>query len=115
MNNLQSPAVLAVVIALFLGMIIVLAGLVWIVRPWLRAAGNGVPVSFINILGMRLRGNPAMLLIDAYVALHHDRVGITIAEVERVYIVNRTRLRTSSDLADLVKSTKTAGSQSTRT
>jgi len=80
-----------------------------VVRPWLRALGHGRPVSLISIVVMRLRGNPPLLLIDAYIALHRSGVDISIAEVENTYIDNRIRVRNSEDLVHFVKS-KTATS-----
>jgi uncharacterized protein YqfA (UPF0365 family) len=80
-----------------------------VVRPWLRALGHGTPVSMVSIIGMRLRGNPPVLLIDAYIALHRASVATTIADVENTYIDNRTRVRNSEDLVHFVKS-KTATS-----
>jgi uncharacterized protein YqfA (UPF0365 family) len=72
-------------------------------RPWLRAAASGAPVSLLSILGMRLRGNSPTLLIDAYIALRRAGVNATVSAVEGIYIDNRTRVRTSQDLTELVK------------
>lgn len=74
-------------------------------RPWLRGLLYGTPVPFVRILAMRLRGNPPLLLIDAYIALQRAGVSATIDDVENVYIDSRTRIVTSDDLAELVKAT----------
>jgi uncharacterized protein YqfA (UPF0365 family) len=76
----------------------------FVARPWLRAAASGAPVSIFSVLGMRLRGNPPILLVDAYVALRRAGVNASIADVEGAYIDHRTRVRTHDDLVELVKS-----------
>jgi uncharacterized protein YqfA (UPF0365 family) len=106
MNGIQHLAIFVGAVAMILAVLASLAMFVLVARPWLRAAANGAPLSFFSILGMRLRGNPPSLLIDAYVALQHDGVNATIAEVEKTYIVNRGRVRTPSDLVDLAKNKK---------
>jgi uncharacterized protein YqfA (UPF0365 family) len=73
------------------------------VRPWVRAAASGAPVSLLSIVAMRMRGDPAMLLIDAYIALKRAGVHATIVDVESVYIEQRTRVRSRDDLVELVK------------
>ena len=83
--------------------LIVLAGVALLVRPWLRALMYGTPVSVFDVLGMRLRGNPPVLLIDAYIALHRAGVSVTIRDVETVYVDNRNRISTSDSLVELVQ------------
>jgi uncharacterized protein YqfA (UPF0365 family) len=72
-------------------------------RPWMKAAARGAPVSFFSIVGMRLRGNPVSLILDAYIALKRAGVEASIAGVEGVYMDNKTRIRTHDDLVALVK------------
>jgi len=56
--------------------------------------------SMFEIVGMRLRGNPPLLIIDAYLALLHSGEQITLRDVESCYIVNRSRITDSHDLVD---------------
>lgn len=56
--------------------------------PWLRARFSGAPVSMMQIMGMRLRGHPSNLLIDAYIALIQAGEKISIDEVESAYMAN---------------------------
>jgi uncharacterized protein YqfA (UPF0365 family) len=92
-------AILATILFLF----IALAFYGFLFRPWVRAAAGGAPISVFSILGMRLRGNPVPLLVDAYTVLKHSGVDVTIAEVELAYIKQRTRVQTADDLVELVK------------
>ncbi len=57
----------------------------------------------IGIVGMRLRGNPPMLLIDAFIKLRKIPVDTSIQEVEVVYIRNKTQASTSDALVKLVQ------------
>ncbi len=74
-----------------------------IIKPWRYAFFCGAPLSLFTILGMRLRGNPPMLLINAYVILVQKCVTTSIREVESVYIQNRTRIISFADLVRLVE------------
>jgi uncharacterized protein YqfA (UPF0365 family) len=73
-------------------------------RPWLRAWSSGAPVTALSIVGMRLRGNPPILLIDAYIALKRAGVETSIREIEGTYIDHRTRVRNRDELIELVRS-----------
>jgi uncharacterized protein YqfA (UPF0365 family) len=75
------------------------------VRPYLRGFLSGAPVSLISLIGMRLRGSPVNLLLDAFIALrqagfHH----IQMRDVESLYLIHRGRIVTMQDLVELVRS-----------
>ncbi|GIW92137.1 MAG: hypothetical protein KatS3mg110_0178 [Pirellulaceae bacterium] len=89
-----------VILVLFVAILMVF-GLVF--PPWMRALVRGTPVSVFDIIGMRLRGSPPLLLIDAYSTLRHDDYSVTIGQVERAYLGARNRITTSDDLVELVK------------
>jgi uncharacterized protein YqfA (UPF0365 family) len=74
-----------------------------LVQPWLRAMLSGAPVMAVQILGMRLRGTPANLLVDAYVQLRARGRDVEVAEVERQYLAQRQRVREAIHLVDLVE------------
>jgi uncharacterized protein YqfA (UPF0365 family) len=74
-----------------------------IFQHWMRAVMSGGRVTIFDILGMRIRGSPPSLLIDAYSALRARDVNVSIGKVERVYIANKGRIQTADDLADLVQ------------
>ena len=61
-------------------------------KPWLPGMLSGAPVMAVQILGMRLRGTPPNLLIDAYVQLRAQGRDVEIAEVERQYLAHRQRV-----------------------
>lgn len=74
-------------------------GLAWtIARPWQRAFMSGGRVSFIEIIMTRVRGNPVNLIMDAYLSLLHSDVRTTYSDVEKSYIVHKSRIIASSDL-----------------
>lgn len=83
--------------------LLVLQVLLLCIHPWLRAFTSGGRVSLSSILGMRLRGNPATLIIDAYVSLLHAGKTVTLSQVESLYITERSYVRHSGDLVRLVK------------
>ena len=74
-----------------------------IVRPWIRSTMIGIPMSMISILAMRLRGTPVWLLLDAYSQLRHRGSTASIADVERQYLANRSRIHKARDLVDFVE------------
>lgn len=60
-----------------------------LVAPWLRALTSGSRVRMMQIVGMRLRGNPPGFLIDAYRALVHSGRDVNIREIESWYIAKK--------------------------
>ncbi len=90
-------AVLAILLLVMAAVFVLLA------RPWIRALTHGTPVSIIQIVGMRLRGNPPSLLVDAYITLKRAEITITMGEVENAYIDAGNRISTSGDLVELLK------------
>lgn len=74
----------------------------FILKQWIRALFSGAAVPFATIVGMRLRGNPPALLIDAYIQLRKIGVMVGIDFVEVVYIANKTKASTPDMLAKLV-------------
>ena len=103
MNDMPEDFLIVAVAILAVFALILFTVLLLLVRPWLRAALNAVPVSLLHIVAMRLRGNPPMLLVDAYIALNRAGRSVTISDVEKVYIDNRNWVSTSNDLAELVQ------------
>ncbi len=83
------------------GGIFMLMILLLIMRPWIKAVLTACPVGFINILGIRLRGNPINLLIDAYIILCKSGHDTAMGVVECIYINNRLKIKTPEDLAEL--------------
>jgi uncharacterized protein YqfA (UPF0365 family) len=73
-----------------------------IFRVWVRGLLGGVRVSLLDVLGMRLRGNPPGLLVDAHLVLKQRGIESSIAEVETTYVAHKGRGFTPSGLADEV-------------
>ena len=102
MNNIIQIAFVllaCVVVALFLLFLSFL-------KLWVRAQTSGVPIHIFNIIGMKLRGNPAQLLIDAYVLLSKEGVAVSLDETEYLFMRNRNRIRLPEELVRLVKEQK---------
>lgn len=95
------PAVLVLIALIFFAS---LAFVLWIAKPWLRALMHGVPVSLFHILGMRLRGNPPTILVDAYIKLHRAGDDVTLMELEHTYIDSRSRILSDLDLVEVFES-----------
>lgn len=103
MDSAAQMLLVFVVAMLALFALVVVSVFLLFVRPWLRAFLHGAPVSIVQIAGMRLRGNPPSLLIDAYIALKRADVVVTIGQVENVYIDARNRVSTSDELTEIVE------------
>src|SRR6185436_8840176 len=73
---------------------------------WIRGFASGVPVSVVQILGMRLRGVPPRLIVDALVTLVHrgrpfDRA--MIYHAQSLFLAQRGLIRSPEHLADMVE------------
>jgi uncharacterized protein YqfA (UPF0365 family) len=102
--NTTQPAIgaAALVAAVLLCMLLAaIAFLVLVVKPWLRAFLHGTPVSLIHVVGMRLRGTPPSIVIDAYIQLHRAGLRPSIVELESCYVDSRIRITNSWDLVDV--------------
>lgn len=75
--------------------------LLLVFRPWIKAALSACPVGLMNIVGIRLRGNPVNLLIDAHIILCKSGHDIHMGIVECAYINNRRKIKTPEDLAEM--------------
>ncbi len=93
-------------IAVAITVLLVMALFLSFMRVWVKAMTSGVPVSILRIVGMRLRGNPTDLLIDAHILLTKQQTSATLDETEYIYMENRNRIRSSDDLIRLVKEKK---------
>ena len=102
MSTLSDP-ILLVSVALGATFVLMTLGYLWVVRPWVRAFSSGTFVPLLYILGMRLRGTPPGLLIDAYIALLKAGETVDLALVEAVYLANRSADRNEQDLVHKVE------------
>lgn len=72
-------------------------------RPWLRLYSRGGKGSLLYLFYMRLRGNPVMLIIDAYTGLLASGAHCTLREVEGHYVANQSRVTTADDLINSIR------------
>ena len=83
----------------------VVAGAMWFLAPKIRGLLTRVPLSTGELIGMRLRGTPVNLVIDAAISLRmqgHPFRSDTIALIEQVYLEDKRRHSDSRSLADAV-------------
>lgn len=94
------------------GAFLTLVGVAWLVviRSWRRATFSGVPISFGEILGMRLRGTPPALIVDAAIALAKRGRTASLQQVEATYPGYGRATRDSVELADMVDTALAAAS-----
>lgn len=83
--------------------VLILHFVMFLLKPWRHAFFSGTPVPMIAIIGMRLRGNPPMLLIEAYGRLRRSGVETSMSEVEAVYLQDRGRGPDVDALVELVR------------
>lgn len=84
------------------GLVGLLLLILFILKPWIRAFFSGAAVPLAAVVGMRLRGNPPMLLIDAFIQLRKTSVMVGINVVEVVYIANKMKASSPDILVELV-------------
>ena len=85
--------------------VLILMGLLFlkIFRPWLRAFLSGANVSMMQVAGMKLRGDPVDMLIDALISLRMDGYKeMRLVDVERSYAANKHRIPDVQTLLDIV-------------
>ncbi|MBY0459735.1 MAG: flotillin-like FloA family protein [Gemmataceae bacterium] len=94
-------AVAAIAVVIFL---LFLLAFFWNLRLWIQALLTGVPISLLDIVGMRLRRSPAEVIVHAAIVLRHRGTPVPAAEVERCYLARAFGSGISADeLADLVE------------
>lgn len=101
MNMPPAIAVVAIVMV-FMCWATVMIAVFLVGRTWARAFFHGTPVPFFRILGMRLRGAPSRLLVDAYVTLRRDGSTATLDDVERAFRESGNGILSCNDLVDVV-------------
>ncbi|MBN1437626.1 MAG: flotillin-like FloA family protein [Sedimentisphaerales bacterium] len=104
----HSLLIIIIIIVLVMVCLGYFVGFSLVLRHWLRALSSGVPVSFAQIIGMRLRGNDPNLIIDAYIQLKHAEESVSPADVESVFIAHKTQATDVDTLVQLVRERKLA-------
>ena len=114
MNDPNFNAVIGVVMSIvaLVFWILVAALFATLFMPWMRAFLSGAPVMIIQLLGMRLRGVPPKMIVDALIMLvhrghPHDANRSRLAE--SVYLAQRVRIQSPDQLADMVEERLKAG------
>lgn len=87
------------------GFVVGLAAVAWLVAnaSWRRANLAGVRVPLLGIVGMRLRGTPPDLIVDATVALHKRGHTTPWTRVEAAFLAHGDRRIDYLDLLAVVE------------
>ena len=96
--------VFAIVALLFF--LVISSAFLFLAAPWMRAFMSGAPVSLIQLIGMRLRGVPPNLIVDAVVSLVHRGHPFSrqlCYEAESLFLAQRGMIQSPEHLADLVE------------
>jgi uncharacterized protein YqfA (UPF0365 family) len=99
-NNAIGLIVAAVMALVFLAFLAVLFP---ILRLWLQALLTGTPVSFAEIIQLRLTNLPLTTIVHAAIALHQRGVKVPLREVAACYLKHGVgREMNATQLATLV-------------
>ena len=74
-----------------------------VIRPWIRLKMTGGRGSLLQIMAMRFRGTPPMMIIEAYTSLLHSGEDVRLMEVESQYVANRATISDARDLMNHVR------------
>lgn len=85
-NSVSTFIVLIGIGMAIFGSIVVLAILLFFVRPWLRAFLSGAPISMFQIVGMRFRGSPINEILEQGIAVRQAGHPVSWVDLERVAI-----------------------------
>jgi hypothetical protein len=75
-------------------------------RAWMSAELHGAHLPFREVLGMRTRGTPPDVIVDAYVMINRSGMPTTIAALEDIFITERHRIHDAFDLVHVVTGIK---------
>jgi uncharacterized protein YqfA (UPF0365 family) len=75
----------------------------FVLHPWIRAYFASCPVSLFAVLGMRLRGTPPHLLVDALITLKMRGHEVGMEQIETCYLANRAMIHDFNTLVELVE------------
>jgi hypothetical protein len=67
---------------------------------------HGAHLPFREVLGMRTRGTPPDVIVDAYVMINRSGMPTTIAALEDIFITERHRIHDAFDLVHVVTGIK---------
>ena len=77
-----------------------------VVRAWLTAQFHGNHLPFWELMGMRGRGTPPDIVVDAHVMITRTGQAISIPMLEDLYITEQSRIHDAFDLVHLVTGIK---------
>lgn len=77
-----------------------------VIRPWIRLKMTGGRGSLLQIMAMRIRGTPPMMIVEAYTSLLHSGEDVRLMEVESTYVANRAKIMDARDLMEHVRNRK---------
>jgi uncharacterized protein YqfA (UPF0365 family) len=92
-------------IGFFVGVIFLVTVIVvlLLIRPWARSFFAGGRISLLEIIGMRFRGTPPDLLVDALITLKMRGHDVRMSVVETCYLANRSKIFEAKSLVALIE------------
>ena len=102
-NNFIAGFIVGVAVT-FLAFVVLGVGFL-IVRPWFMLKLAGGRGSLLQIVGMRLRGTPVSMIVEAYTALLHSGETLHLRDVESTYIAQRGKIINVQDLISHTRET----------
>lgn len=101
---MDSTFVSGFVVGLGVGVVVSLVGIAWLVAnaSWRKANLAGVSIPILGIVGMRLRGTPPALVIDATVTLAKRGREVDWRQVEAAYLAHGNERMDSYELVEIV-------------
>ncbi len=83
MSLFLTLALAVVFVLVFLLILIVMIGTF---RPWIRAFTSGMPISVLNIVGMRFRRIEVNVVVDALIMARQAGVAVSCRQMESAYL-----------------------------
>ena len=93
---------------------VLLAGIVYVGWPWMRARRLGVPVPLSRVVSWRIGGVPPDLIIDAYAAQRSGDEKLPLVAFQQAWLANRERITNAAELARYTRERAMASGQTPR-
>jgi len=88
---------------------LLIAGLVWFVRPWIRARRLGAPLPLDRVFAWRIGGLPPDLIVDAYLAERAAGHEHRWNDLQDTWLTNRNRITNAAELARFARERQRPG------
>lgn len=97
-----NEVILAIAAVAALAFLVILVLFFSVVRIWIQGLLSGVPVSILDVIGMRLRRSPPDLIVRTAIVLRHRGQPASLVDIEAAYLGFGSGVTSPDELADLV-------------